>query len=266
MSAVKTDEKVPEYPDSFTNDPDAGNEKVGVEDSVVTPSGDEEAPLTTEERLAKLEGEHVKLQENYTNVKTAMKQERSKRQAESAAHKRELLALKEKQAEEEILGDAEDDEPLSVGDFKKTAETKRGISDEQMLNRDLTIGTELSRAKHDDFEEVVGPHMDELEARMSSDPAYVQQILAGDTDPINFAEHVYQTLKERKQAPVTPAEGEPAGKVVEKVTNPVIGPKTMNVEKRPAKSGTKVDLTDLETVRSLMKQGKITQEDLDSRW
>jgi hypothetical protein len=233
------------------------------EEPAVSPDGDEEAAPTAEERLAKLEEENAKLAENYTNVRTAMQEERSKRHAADEAHKREITALKEQKAEEEILDGLEDEDALSVGTFKKTSETKRATLNEQMLGRDLKIGSELCRARHDDFEEVIGPHMDEIETRMSSDPAYVQQVLAGDTDPLHFVERVYQTLKGQKQAPV-----EPATKVVEKVANPVVGPKTMDVEKKPVPEGKgkKDDLTDLETVRKLMAAGKITQEDLDSQW
>ena len=256
----------PEYPGVIGEDP---GKQLGVkEDPTVSPNGDEETPLTTDERIAKLEEANAKLTENYTNVRTAMQSERSRRQADAESHKRELQNLRETKAQEEALEGLEDDDAVPVAAFKKTAEVKRATLDERMLTRDLKIGGELSRAKHADFDEVVGPQMDEIEQRMSTDPAYTQTVLGGDGDPLNFVEHVYQTLKARKTEADEKVADADVTKVVDKVTNPVIGPKTMAVEKRPvpAKASTQEDMTDLETVRRLMRQGKITQEDLDNAW
>jgi len=267
MSDLKKPELKPEYPAVIGDDALNPGTEVGVKDPTVTPSGDEEAVLTADERIEKLEKANEKLTENYTNVRTAMQTERSKRQASEAALKQQQLNQKEKEAEDAALEGLEDEEAVPVAAFKKTAETRRETDDVRALNRDLKVGVRLSKAQHSDFEEIVGPQMDEIESRMFSDPAYTEKVLAGDNDPLNFAEHVYQTLKAQQEEAGKEPDPE-AKKVVDKVTKPVVGPKTMDVEQKPIpeKSNDKADLSDLETARSLLRQGKITMDDLNARW
>ena len=267
MSDLQKPELKPEYPVVIGDDAIAAVKEVGVKDSTVTPNGDEGAVLTTDERIEKLEKELEKTNEKYTNVRTAMQTERSKRHAEAVKHQQALVDLKEKQVEEKALEGLEAEEAVPVAAFKKTTEARRESMETKLLTRDLKVGQALSRSRHEDFDDVVGPQMDEIEARMSSDPVYAEKVLEGDNDPLNFVEHVYQTLKAQQEAVAKPPNPE-AKKVVDKVANPVVGPKTMDLEQKPVpeKANDKADLSDLETARSLLRQGKITMDDLNSRW
>ena len=233
------------------SDLDVRNE--GVDDETdVTPDIDEE---DSQETVPK---------EHYDNLLTALKQERSVnkvRKAELTALRDDVEGLKNKKVEEDAFEGLEDDDAVPVSMVKKlltdnqSREAKRGFA------RDIQLGERLARATHDDYSEIVNAvDFEEFEAQAQSDPDYMKSVLKGDQDPLNLAEHVYQTLKARKAEDKDKTSD--ADESEDGLTELVKVPKTMSTKSRgnPRTKAEKYSSLTLDQKRELARTKHVPME------
>ena len=231
------------------SDLDVRNE--GVDDETdATPGIDEE---DSQETVPK---------EHYDNLLTALKQERGRdkvRKAELATLRDEVDGLKNKKVEEDAFEGLEDDDAVPVSTVKKLLTDNRSREVQRGFARDIQLGERLARATHDDYSEIVNAvDFEEFETQAQSDPAYMKSVLKGDQDPLNLAEHVYQTLKARKADEKKPDADEPE----DGITEPVKGPKTMSTKSRggPRTKAEKYSSLTLDQKRELARTKHVPME------
>jgi len=236
--------------DSTTSDEDVKDEE-GVDESTVSPDGDE----------GDLDSKIAKLEEKYENMLKAVQAERNEKKAfraEAQSLRRELEDLKTKKEESDAFEGLEDEDAIPVATVKKLFEKERVRSVKESFIRDVRLGELSARMKHSDFDEVVTPDLiAELEVKVRTDPDSLKAMLGGDSDPVNLAEHIYQTVKSaRPQEPEEQEEPEPQKK----------GPRTMGTTGKgaPVSELEKKAGMSLDEKRKAMRKGKsfISFEDL----
>ena len=241
----------------------------GSSDPSAEDSGNEDGEQDTDQELVP--------REHYENMKKALQETRGKSRAEIEALRRRVEAYeaaieslkKNEEVDVDIFKDLKDDDIVTVAGAKKIMEIQaQNLRDkEDSLNArfaefTVSLAERDFKREHTDFDEVTAPFKDLLK-----DHKFLQTMLSDGLleVPRKFYEYCKNELvvEDNTKNPPSADNKSSQNDVKPQNAKPIQKPKTMDRKSRSGDS--KIDLSKLniEQKRRLIRQGKITVEDLD---